>query len=89
VPYELVRNGSRWRAFEVALADWITNVAPHLPEGAHEFYLPVTPLRFAVAKSSGSPPVVFLRPPEPADDTLSARVGKQIRRKLALCKAER
>jgi hypothetical protein len=74
-----------------ALADWITDVAPRLPDGVREFDLAVIPLRFAAAERSGGRPGVFLRRAAPNDDTLSARVGEQIRRmrkKLMLCKAQ-
>lgn len=82
VPYELVRKGADWPAFEAGLADWITNVAPGLPDGIHEFDLAATPLRLAAAKLSDWKPGVFLRRPAPDGDTLPARVGDQIRRKL-------
>lgn len=82
VPYELVRKGADWPAFEAGLVDWITNVAPGLPDGNHEFNLAATPLRLAATKSSNLKPGVFLRRPAPDDNTLPARVGDQIRRKL-------
>lgn len=82
VPYELARKGADWPAFEAGLADWITKVAPGLPDGIHEFDLAATPLRLAAAKRSDWKPGVFLRRPAPDDDTLPARVGDQIRLKL-------
>jgi hypothetical protein len=82
VPYELVVKGADWAAFARRLSDWITTVAPILPDGVHEVdLLPGTVLRLAVQKSSGLTPGVFLRRPEPDDDTLASRVGDQIRRK--------
>jgi hypothetical protein len=91
VPYELVARGTDWALFEADLSDWIRNVAPQLPDGIHEFGLASTPLRFAANKSSNLTPGVFLRRPEPPDDTLAARVGEQIRqkaKKLARYKAQ-
>jgi hypothetical protein len=81
VPYELVRVGTDWNAFRLALADWIINVAPGLPDGVHQIELPGTALRCAAMKASDRPPCVVLRRPAPDDDTLASRLGQQIRRK--------
>lgn len=82
VPYELVKRGTDWPAFRTELFDWITNVAPGLPDGKHEVQLASTPLRLATEKDSTGRPGVFLRRPAPDDDTLHVRVGEQIRRKM-------
>lgn len=82
VPYELVTRGADWPALESGLRDWITNVAPDLSDGVHQFDLPATPLSLSAENLSDCTPGVFLRRPAPDDGTLAARVGDQIRRKL-------
>ncbi len=81
VPYELVEAGTDWDAFRLALAHWVVNIAPELPDGVHEVELPGTGLRCTAHKKSDWQHRAFLSRPAPDDDTLPARVGGQIRRK--------
>jgi hypothetical protein len=81
VPYELVEVGTDWNAFRLALAHWILNIAPGLPDGVHEMELPGTGLRCTADKNSDWQHRVVLSRPAPNDDTLPARVAVQIRRK--------
>jgi hypothetical protein len=52
VPYELVKVGTDWDAFRLALAHWIVNIAPGRPDGVHELDLPGTGLRCTAHKKS-------------------------------------
>jgi hypothetical protein len=81
VPYELMRVGSDWNVFRLALAHWILNVSPGLPDGGHDIDLPGTSLRCVAHKRTDWQPRVILSRPAPADDTLALRLGQQICRK--------
>jgi hypothetical protein len=81
VPYELVKVGTDWNAFRLALAHWIVNIAPGLSDGVHEIELPGTRLRCTAHKKSDWQRRVVLSRPAPDDHTLPARLGAQIRRK--------
>jgi hypothetical protein len=82
VSYELVTIGSDWEAYRLALANWIINVAPTLPDGRHDIGLPNTPLTCIGIKESDRPARVVISRPIQDDETLPQRVGQQITRKM-------
>jgi len=91
VPYELVTVGSDWEAYRLALAHWIINVAPTLPDGRYDIELPHTPLTCIGIKQSDRPARVVISRPIQDDKTLPQRVAQQITRKmkkLRQCKAD-
>jgi hypothetical protein len=81
VPYELVKVGTDWNALRLALAHWIVNIAPGLPDGVHEVELPGTGLRCTAHKKSDWQHRVVLSRPAPNDNTFPTRLGEQIQRK--------
>ena len=82
VPYELVTVGSDWEAYRLALANWIINESPGLPDGRYEIDMPDTTLRCTGIKEATRPPAVILYRPFQEDSTLAQRVGQQITRKM-------
>ena len=82
VPYELVTIGSNWEAYRLALAHWIINVAPTLPDGRYDIGLPNTPLTCIGIKESDRPARVVISRPIQDDETLPQRVGQLITRKM-------
>jgi hypothetical protein len=82
VPYELVTIGSDWEAYRLALAHWIINVAPTLPDGRYDIGLPNTPLTCIGIKESDRTARVVISRPIQDDETLPERVGRQITRKM-------
>lgn len=82
VPYELVTVGTDWVTYRFALAQWILNVAPTLPDGRHDIELPNTPLTCIGVKESDRPARVVISRPIQDGETLSQRVAQQITRKM-------
>jgi hypothetical protein len=82
VPYELVTTGSDWEAYRLAVAHWIINVAPTLPDGRYDIKLPNTPLTCSAIKESDRAARVVLSRPIQDDQTLPQRVVQQITRKM-------
>ena len=82
VPYELVTVGTDWEAYRLALAHWILNVAPTLPDGRYDIELPNTPLTCIGIKESDRAARVVISRPIQDDETLSQRVAQQITRKM-------
>jgi hypothetical protein len=82
VPYELVTIGSNWKAYRLALAHWIINVAPTLPDGRYDIELPNTSLTCIGVKESDRPARVVISRHIQYDETLPQRVAQQITRKM-------
>ena len=82
VPYDPVTIGSDWEAYRLALAHWIINVAPALPDGRYDIELPNTSLTCIALKESDRPARVVISRPIQDDETLPQRVGHQITRKM-------
>ena len=81
VPYGLVKVGTDWNSFRLAIAHWILNLAPELPDGVHQIELSGTTLRCTAIKESDRRTWRPLESPCPRRRHAAFRVGGQIRRK--------
>lgn len=84
VEWSAVRVGQDWSAIRGALKDWILTEAPSLPDGRHvidDGTIAGVPFGLMVKKASDRPPGIFFGRTEPHDDTLPARIRKQLDKK--------
>lgn len=90
IAWDAVRKGQDWAAVREALSGWVLREAAGLPEGCSVVdSAPGIPFGLRVTKASDRPPrLVFMRL-APQDDTLSARVRRQLDRKAAKLKPYR
>src|SRR5258708_6312705 len=82
VPYELVTVGGDWKSYLMTLAQWAVLTSPSLDDGPYQIDIPGSGLSCRASKDSTGTPAVVLYRPAPDDDTLPARVGDQIARKM-------
>ena len=81
-----VKKGQDWPAMRQALVSWILAKATNLPDGRHvidDGAIPGVPFGLLVQKASGRPPGAIFGRGEPQDDTLPARIRKQLDQKAA------
>ena len=84
VEWSAVRVGQDWSAIRGAMKDWILTEAPSLPDGCHvidDGTIPGVPFGLMVRKASDRPPDIIFGRTEPHDDTLPARIRKQLDKK--------
>lgn len=82
VPYELVQVGGDWQSYFMTIAHWALVTSPGLPNGVHQIPIAGTGLECTADKDANREPKIVLYRPAPQDDTLVARVGEQITRKM-------
>lgn len=81
VEWSAVKVGQDWSDVRSALRDWILTKAPNLPNGRNvidEGTITGIPFGLSVYKASDRPPRVNFGRFSPQDDTLAARIRKQL-----------
>jgi len=83
IEYDAVKKGQKWSEIKRALKMWIVRGAPTLIDGRHLIEnVPGIPFRMHITKQSDRPPGIFVRRPEPYDNTLAIRVRNLLDRKI-------
>jgi hypothetical protein len=83
-PYEGVSREQDWTAMRSSLTRWIREQGPQLSDGHHEISVVGIPFPFSARKSSeaGRKPGVWFGRYSPTDQTLPARLGELVSRKV-------